>query len=213
MKLFTYFRSSAAYRVRIALNLKGIEYATEPVSLVEGAHKEEDYLLLNPQGLVPALELDDGRVIAQSMAIMDYLEENFPQVSLLPSEEPARTRVRSIANAIACDIHPLNNLRILKYLKRELGHEQEQVDSWYAHWIQQGFNGIEQELAQHAGLYCEGDNPSLADCCLLPQVYNARRFNVPLDNYPTILRIVEHCNRQQAFIDAHPAQQPDNPEN
>jgi len=212
MKLYTYFRSSAAYRVRIALNLKGIKHTLEPVNLLQGEQKSEAYLGLNPQGLLPALALDDGTLIAQSVAIMEYLEECFPKSPLLPTDSLARARVRSLVNNIACDIHPLNNISILGYLKSEFEADKDQVQAWYHHWIERGFEATESALANHGGLFCEGDMPSLADCCLIPQVFNAQRFKVSMDRYPNIMRVTGHCNTLDAFIKAQPAHQPDAPQ-
>ncbi|HNG66436.1 MAG TPA: maleylacetoacetate isomerase, partial [Thauera aminoaromatica] len=183
MKLYTYFRSSAAYRVRIALNLKGLDYEAVPVHLVRGGgeHRQPAYLGLNPAGLVPALE-DQGQVLTQSLAIIEYLEESHPQPALLPAAPLDRARVRAIAQAIACDIHPVNNLRVLQYLTRELDASEEQKNAWYRHWIGVGLQAVEAMLAGDArtGAFCHGDTPGLADCCLVPQVFNARRFGCEL---------------------------------
>lgn len=211
MKLYTYYRSSAAYRVRIAMNLKGIRYTSEGVSLLDAHHKSDDYLQTNPQGLVPALELDDGSVISQSTAILEYLEETHPDCPLLPGDPLQRSRVRSVVNHIACDIHPLNNLRILHYLKGELGADQAQVDQWYAQWVHAGFCSIENVLAEGEGNFCFDNTASLADCYLIPQVFNAIRFNVSIDHYPAILSVYDHCNTLAAFQSAHPDQQADKP--
>ena len=211
MKLYTYYRSSAAYRVRIAMNLKGIEYESEGVSLLDVEHKSDDYLQANPQGLVPALELDDGSVIAQSTAILEYLEETHPRPALLPGDPVYRSRVRSLVNHIACDIHPLCNLRILKYLPRELHADEAQVAQWYAQWINAGFSSIEKTLAQGNGQFCFGDTPGMADCYLIPQVFNAMRFNVDIKQYTAIRSVYDHCNSLAAFQQAHPEQQPDRP--
>ena len=209
LALYGYYRSSAAYRLRIALNLKGLDYENVPVSLLAGEHRHEDYLKLNAQGLVPALK-DGDLTLGQSMAIMEYLEETRPEVPLLPADAAGRARVRQIANVIACDIHPLNNLRVLKYLKGELGVSDETRDEWYRHWIRLGFEAIEIMLQDGAtGQYCHGDTPTMAEACLIPQLYNARRFDTPLDDFPTILRIEELCNGQKPFIDALPENQPD----
>lgn len=211
MKLYTYYRSSAAYRVRIALNLKGIAYIPEPVNLLEAQQKGTQYRASNPQGLVPALELDDGNVISQSTAILEWLEETRPHPALLPQDPLARSEVRSMVNHIACDIHPLNNLSILVYLQQSLGADQQQVDWWYSHWINRGFAGIELVAREGNGMYCLGEAPGMADCYLIPQVYNALRFNVDVNAYPAILSIYHHCNSLDAFRLAHPDQQPDNP--
>ena len=212
MRLHTYFRSSAAYRVRIALNLKGLDYEAVPVHLVRGGgeHRQPAYLGLNPAGLVPALE-DQGQVLTQSLAIVEYLEETHPQPALLPAAALDRARVRAIAQAIACDIHPVNNLRVLQYLTRELGVSEEQKNAWYRHWIGVGLQAVEAMLAGDArtGAFCHGDTPGLADCCLVPQVFNARRFGCELSAMPTVLRIADHCAGLEAFRRAAPEAQPD----
>ena len=211
MKLYTYYRSSAAYRVRIALNLKGIAYTAENVNLLEAQQKGEQYRASNPQGLIPALELDDGHVISQSTAILEWLEETHPQPALMPRDPLSRSQVRSLVNHIACDIHPLNNLRILVYLQQSLGADPQQVDLWYSQWIYNGFAGIETVAREGNGLYCLGESPGMADCYLIPQVYNALRFNVDVNAYPAILSIFHHCNTLDAFRRAHPDQQADSP--
>lgn len=212
MKLYTYFRSSAAYRVRIALNLKGLDYQAVPVHLVRGGgeHRQPAYLGLNPAGLVPALE-DQGQVLTQSLAIIEYLEESHPLPALLPAAPLDRARVRAIAQAIACDIHPVNNLRVLQYLTRELDASEEQKNAWYRHWIGVGLQAVEAMLAGDArtGAFCHGDTPGLADCCLVPQVFNARRFGCELSAMPTVLRIAETCAGLEAFQRAAPEAQPD----
>ena len=212
MRLHTYFRSSAAYRVRIALNLKGLDYEAVPVHLVRGGgeHRQPAYLGLNPAGLVPALE-DQGQVLTQSLAIVEYLEETHPQPALLPAAALDRARVRAIAQAIACDIHPVNNLRVLQYLTRELGASEEQKNAWYRHWVGVGLQAVEAMLAGDArtGAFCHGDTPGLADCCLVPQVFNARRFGCELSAMPTVLRIADHCAGLEAFRRAAPEAQPD----
>lgn len=212
IRLYTYFRSSAAYRVRIALNLKGMDYQAVPVHLVRngGEHKSADYLALNPQGLVPALETD-GQVLTQSLAILEYLDETHPDPALLPADPLGRARVRAIAQAIACDIHPINNLRVLQYLGGTLGLDQAAKDDWYRHWVETGLQAVEAMLAsdRRTGAFCHGDQPGLADCCLVPQVFNARRFNCDLTALPTIMRIAERCEQIDAFNQAAPAQQPD----
>ncbi|WP_409522372.1 maleylacetoacetate isomerase [Nitrincola sp. MINF-07-Sa-05] len=210
MKLYDYCRSSAAYRVRIALNMKGLEYEQIPVSLLEAEHRSEAHLARNPQGLVPILE-DKGAIINQSLAIIEYLEERYPDtLRLLPVEPLARARVRSLAQLIACDIHPVNNLRVLKYLVAEFGISEEQKTAWYRHWIQAGFQALEQHLTSSAetGVYCQGDSPTLADICLVPQVYNANRFKCDLSDFPTIRRIHAACEELEAFSRAHPDLQP-----
>ncbi|MDO9599918.1 MAG: maleylacetoacetate isomerase [Azoarcus sp.] len=212
MKLYTYFRSSAAYRVRIALNLKGLAYQAIPVHLLRtgGEHRQEDYLAINPAALVPAL-VDGERALSQSMAIIEYLDETHPEPSLLPGAATDRARIRGIAQAIACDIHPLNNLRVLQYLGRELGATKEQKDAWYRHWVELGLEALETTLAGDArtGAFCHGDTPTLADCCLVPQVFNARRLNCRIDKLAVINRIVERCEAMESFRLAAPENQPD----
>jgi maleylacetoacetate isomerase len=212
MKLYDYFRSSAAYRVRIALNLKGVS-ADERTSvhLRAGNQRAQDYLELNPQGLVPALVLDDGHVLTQSLAIIEYLDETHPAPPLLPGDAAGRARVRSIALSIACEIHPLNNLRVLNYLLHTLGVSKEQKDGWYKYWIDVGFEALETRLAREAetGRFCHGDAPTLADICLVPQLANARRFDVDLTPYPTLTRIEAACKALPAFAAAAPERQPD----
>ena len=207
--LYGYFRSSAAYRVRIALNLKGLGYAQAPVSLLRGEQRSADYLALNPQGLVPAL-LDNGVLLTQSLAICEYLDEAYPDSArLLPDAAVARAQVRAVAQAIACDIHPLNNLRVLNYLKVELGQDEAARNGWYRHWVGTGFAALERQLAASAGQYCFGDTPTLADVCLLPQVFNAQRFAVDMAAYPLLARIAANLEQLPAFADAHPSRQPD----
>ena len=211
--LYTYYRSSAAYRVRIALNLKGMPYTAVPVHLVKdgGQHRSAAYRARNPQALVPAFELEDGTVLTQSLAIMEYLDEVQPEPALLPADAIGRARVRALAQAIACDLHPVNNLRVLQYLSQQLGISAEQKDAWYRHWVATGLQGLEVLLADHpsTGRFCHGDTPTLADCCLVPQLYNARRFQCPLDAYPTIQRIAAACETLPAFQQAAPEVQPD----
>ncbi len=212
-QLYTYFRSSAAYRVRIALALKGVAHEAVPVHLARNGGEQHSaaYRAKNPQGLVPALELDDGTALTQSLAIIEYLDETQPGPALLPADAEGRARVRAIAQGIACDIHPINNLRVLQYLGKELGATQDQKDAWYRHWIATGLQGLETMLASHPakGRFCHGDTPTLADCCLVPQLFNARRFNCPMDDYPTLLRIDAACAELPAFQQAAPAVQPD----
>jgi maleylacetoacetate isomerase len=204
--LYDYWRSSAAYRVRIALNLKNIDYESRQVDLREGEQKSADYRALNPQGLVPTLEID-GQRLTQSLAIINYLDIRYPTPPLIPAAAAERAHVVAMAMAVACDIHPLNNLRVLKYLKNELGHSQDEIDRWYAHWISEGLPGLEAMAAPKAGKFLFGDAPTGADVLLVPQLYNARRYNVPLDAYPTLLRAEENANNIEAFAAAHPDRQ------
>lgn len=210
MKLYTYFRSSAAYRVRIALNLKGIAYEAVPVDLRPGVHRQPDYLARNPQGLIPALE-DGGCVIGQSLAIIEYLEETHPRPPLLPSSPLDRARVRSMALAIACDVHPLNNLRVLNYLRSPLGHDEAEVDTWYRHWIAEGFRALEEEAKRAGGdgRHLFGTQVTLADVCLVPQMLNARRFKCNVEPFPTLRAICTHLETLPEFSRAAPDAQPD----
>ncbi len=212
MKLYSYFRSSAAYRVRIALNVKGLDYETVPVHLLKegGQQNSEVYRRLNPTGLVPTLV--DGEVaIGQSIAIIEYLEETHPEPALLPADPAGRARVRAIAQTIACDIHPLNNLRVLKHLKHVLGVDEEAKNEWYKHWINVGLASVEAMLAGHpaTGRFCHGDQVTMADVLLVPQVFNARRFECDLGAMPTVTRIADACGQLDAFIRAEPARQSD----
>jgi maleylacetoacetate isomerase len=211
MKLYDYFRSSAAYRVRIALNLKGLTPERAFVHLRRGAQRGDDYLAVNPQGLVPALVTDGGDVLTQSLAIIEWLDETQPQPPLLPASAAGRARVRSVALAVACDIHPLNNLRVLNYLTGTLGATDAQKDGWYRYWCDVGLEALETRLAREAatGAFCHGETPTLADICLVPQLVNARRVNLDLAPYPTLLRIEAACNALPAFAAAVPARQPD----
>ena len=212
MRLYDYFRSSAAYRVRIALNLKDVTLADRTfVHLRMGNQRAQDYLALNPQGLVPALELDDGRVLTQSLAIVEYLDETHPEPPLLPLDAAGRARVRAIALGIACEIHPLNNLRVLNYLTGTLGATDAQRNGWYKYWIDVGFEALERQLERDddTGTFCHGESPTLADVCLVPQLANARRFKVDVSPYPTLTRIEAACNALPAFAQAAPSQQPD----
>ena len=207
--LYSYYRSSAAYRVRIALNLKEIDYRLETLNLLTGEEKAAPYAELNPQRLVPLL-VHDGKPIFQSMAILEYLEECYPQSPLLPRGAADRAWVRALANIVACDIHPVNNLRILKYLAQELDVDEKQKVDWYRHWVEQGFDAIETHLLERSSQrFCLGDAPGLADAVLIPQVYNARRFGVNMDQYPVISAIEQHCLTLHAFDRAVPENQPD----
>jgi maleylacetoacetate isomerase/maleylpyruvate isomerase len=207
VKLYTYFRSSAAFRVRIALNLKGLAYEPVFVHLAKGEHRKPEYAAVNPQALLPTLVLDDGTRLTQSLAIIEYLEEKHPQPALLPKDALGRARVRSLANLVASEIHPLNNLRTLQHLRRALGQNEEQVSAWYRHWVADGLAKLEADLK--GDRFCYGDSPTLADCCLVPQIFNARRFDCDLAPYPKTLRAFEHCMKLEAFDRAQPAKQPD----
>jgi maleylacetoacetate isomerase len=209
VKLYSYFRSSAAYRVRIALNLKGMPYEMVPIHLTkDGGHQRKpEFRAINPQMRVPALELPGGEVLTQSLAIIEYLDDIHPKPPLLPSDPLARAKVRSVAQMIACDIHPLNNLIALQYLKRELKHEQAEIDAWYHHWIIEGFTAIEAIIAPAP--YACGPQVTLADICLVPQVANARRLKVPLDKFPKIVAADAACLKLPAFDKARPENQPD----
>lgn len=213
MKLYSYFRSSASYRVRIALNLKGLAHDIVPVHLLKdgGEQLKPDYRKLNPDALVPSLQLNAGDVLTQSLAIIEYLEETHPLPALLPSEAQDRAWVRSIALAIACDIHPIDNLRVLRYLVSEMKVSEEDKNRWYRHWVEQGLTSIETMLAGDArtGRFCFGDQPGLADCLRVPQVFNAQRMHCDLTAMPTILRINDACLALEAFDAASPAKQPD----
>ena len=210
LRLHEFFRSSASFRVRIALNLKGLDYKPVSYRLKSGEHRAPAYLSLNPQGLVPALECDDG-VISQSLAIIEYLDRIKPDPRLIPDDPAARARVLAIALTIACDIHPLNNLRVLRYLEDDLGIDDAGIKRWYGHWIAIEFTGLETRLAQspECGRFCHGDSPGLADICLVPQVFNAQRFDCPLTEFPTIRRISDACMEIEAFRAAAPERQPD----
>jgi maleylacetoacetate isomerase len=209
MILYGYWRSSAAYRARIALNLKGIAYEQRAVHLVRGEQRGEEYLRLNPQGLVPMLQVGDLR-LTQSLAIIEYLDEKHPTPPFLPASPEDRAWVRAIALEIACDIHPLNNTRVLKYLSKDLGLEQPARDEWYRHWVRVGFDAIEAQLASRAtGRFCLGDFPTIADICLVPQVANANRVNLDLAPYPRIRAINDACLALEPFAAAHPSRQPD----
>ncbi len=212
MKLYSYWRSSAAYRVRLALAYKQIAAEIIPVHLLQGGGQQhgQEYHALNPQELVPTL-IDGPVVLGQSLAIMDYLEEQYPAIPLLPPDAAGRARVRQLAQIIACDTHPLNNLRVMRYLKNQLNIEEEQRNVWYAHWLNQGLTALEEIIAnsRFTGLFCHGDSLSLADCTLVPQLYNARRYHVSLTPYPTLLRIEVACLALPQLAMAAPDQQPD----
>ena len=210
MKLYGYFRSSASYRVRIALSLKGLGYDLQPVHLRRNEQRAPEFLERNPQGLVPALEHDDA-VLAQSLAIIEYLEERFPEPPLLPASPADRARVRALAQIVACDIHPINNLRVLQYLENELALDDGARTAWARRWIDEGFAAMEAMLGDdpRTGDHCFGNQPTLADICLVPQVFNSQRFGVDMTRYPTLARIHENCMRLPAFADQAPERQPD----
>lgn len=212
MKLYGYFRSSASYRLRIALALKNIPHDKASVHLTRGGGEQfaPAFRALNPQQLVPVLD-HDGTVLIQSLAIMEYLEETHPEPPILPKTPAERARVRALSQVIACEMHPLNNLRVLTYLTKELGVSEEAKLKWYRHWIKLGFTALEGLLADHpqTGKFCHGDRPTMADICLVPQVFNAKRFDCPMDAYPTVMRIHDACQELPAFADAAPAKQPD----
>ncbi|MCG8293255.1 maleylacetoacetate isomerase [Pseudomonas entomophila] len=208
MELFTYYRSTSSYRVRIALALKGLDYQAEPVNLLKGEQRGEQYLALNPQGRVPALRTDDGELLVQSPAIIEYLEEAHPQPALLPTSAEARAKVRGVAAIIGCDIHPLHNVSVLNQL-RQLGHDESQVNQWIGHWISQGLAAIEKLIGDDG--FCFGATPGLADVYLIPQLYAAERFNIDLAGYPRIRRVAALAEQHPAFQKAHPARQPDTP--
>lgn len=209
MKLYTAFRSSAAFRARIALNLKGLAYESAFVHLARGEHRKPEYAAINPQALVPTFE-DDGVRLVQSLAIIEYLDEMHPIPPLLPKDAPGRARVRSISLLVACEIHPLNNLRVLQHLRRALGQNDEQVNAWYRHWIGDGFQKLEAELTRGAtGRFCHGDAPTMADCCLVPQVFNAQRYQCDTSPYPTVMRVFAECMTLDEFDRAQPSKQPD----
>lgn len=208
MLLYDYFRSSAAYRVRIALNLKGVKVDHHSIHLRKGEQRGAEYKSINPQGLVPCLVLDDGTRLTQSLAIMEWLEEKYPEPPLLPRDSAARAHCRAIALAIACDIHPLNNTRVLAYLEKDLALEQEKRDTWYRHWITEGFAAIEEQLREGKGKFAFGDQPTLADICIVPQVANAHRVKTPLEAFPRIREINANCLKLKAFADAGPQAHP-----
>jgi maleylacetoacetate isomerase len=211
MKLYNYFRSSASFRVRIALGLKGLPYDYVPVHLVKGEHKKPDYLAISPTTLVPTLVTDAGERLGQSMAIIEYLDETHPEPPLLPKDALGRAKVRSLAQLIACEIHPLNNLRVLKYLVRELKVEEETKNEWYRHWVREGLEAFERELAQlPSSKFSYGNTPTLADCCLVPQIFNGRRVNTNYDGLPRTMAAFDACMAHPAFQNAQPTSCPDN---
>ncbi|MGX1123666.1 maleylacetoacetate isomerase [Pseudomonas sp. FFUP_PS_473] len=208
MELYTYFRSTSSYRVRIALALKGLDFQSLPVNLLKGEQREPAFLALNPQGRVPALRVDSGALLLQSPAIIEYLEERYPQPALLPAALEQRAQVRGVAALIGCDIHPLHNVSVLNQL-RQLGHDETQVNQWIAHWISQGLAAVEQLIGDSG--YCFGAQPGLADVYLIPQLYAAQRFSIDLGAYPRINRVAALAAQHPAFIQAHPSNQPDTP--
>ena len=211
MKLYNYFRSSASFRVRIALELKGLTYEYLPVHLVKGEHKADAYKSVSPSALVPTLVTDTGDALGQSMAIMEYLDETQPEPPLLPRDAVGRAKVRALAQLIACEIHPLNNLRVLKYLVRELKLDEEAKGTWYRHWVRDGLEAFERELAQlPASTYCYGDTPTLVDCCLVPQIFNGQRFNTNFDGLTRTMQAFDNCMKHPAFQKAQPSSCPDN---
>jgi maleylacetoacetate isomerase len=210
MKLYGYFRSSAAFRVRIALNLKKLDYENAAIHLRRNDQTKPDYRAVNPQGLVPTLD-DGGRTLIQSLAIIEYLDEVYPDPPLLPSHPADRARVRALAEIVACDIHPINNLRVLRYLTHSLDHDETAIATWYNHWIDAGFQALERLLVgdPRTGTFCHGEAPGIADIALVPQVVNAERYRLALAPYPTIARIHQSCMALEAFATAHPDRQPD----
>jgi maleylacetoacetate isomerase len=210
MKLYNYFRSSASFRVRIALALKGLTYDYVPVHLVKGEHQQSAYAALSPSLLVPMLETDQGEHLGQSMAIIEYLDETHPLPALLPADALGRARVRALAQLIACEIHPLNNMRVLKYLSRELKLDEETRNTWYRHWVRDGLEAFERELERlPQSTYCYGETPTLADCCLVPQIFNGRRVNTSFDGLPRTMAAFDACMAHRAFQQAQPSSCPD----
>ena len=209
MKLYNYFRSSASFRVRIALQLKGLAYEYVPVHLVKGEQRSADLAALAAEHLVPVLELEDGRRLTQSMAIIEYLDETHPQPALLPGDAIGRARVRALAQIVACEVHPLNNLRVLKYLVHELKADEPAKNAWYRHWVRLGLQAYEGQLATQTGRYSHGDTPTLADCCLVPQIFNAQRFDCDLSGLPRTMAVFDACMQLQAFQNAQPSACPD----
>ena len=211
MKLFNYFRSSASFRVRIALELKGLPYDYVPVHLVKGEQKKEEYTAIAPTGLVPTLVTDAGDALEQSMAIIEYLDEMHPSPALLPRDPIRRAKVRALSQLIACEIHPLNNLRVLKYLVNELKLDDEKKNEWYRHWVRTGLEAFERELQRlPASMYCFGDTPTMADCCLVPQIFNGRRVNTSYDGLTRTMAAFDNCMKHPAFLKAQPSSCPDN---
>ncbi|NBS46311.1 MAG: maleylacetoacetate isomerase [Betaproteobacteria bacterium] len=211
MKLYNYFRSSASFRVRIALGLKQLPYDYVPVHIARGEHKVASFQAVSPAMLVPALQLDSGQWLSQSMAIIEYLDETHPQPPLLPADPLARAQVRALAQLIACEIHPINNLRVLKYLTHQLKVSEDDKNTWYRHWVRSGLEAFERQLAASpSGRFCWGDTPTLADCCLVPQIFNGKRFDVSFDGLPRTMAAFDACMALPAFADAQPSRCPDN---
>jgi len=208
LKLYDYWRSGAAYRTRIALNLKGLAFESEPINLRAMAQRSPDYLKVNPQGLTPALVVD-GRVLTQSLAILEWLEETVPAPALLPRDPFDRSVVRAMAEVVACDVHPLNNVRVLRALKQDFGADEPQLNQWARRWIAAGFDALETMIERHGGRYAFGDSPTFADCALAPQIYSADRFAVDMTVYPRISQVGRNCAALKAFADAHPDVRPD----
>jgi maleylacetoacetate isomerase/maleylpyruvate isomerase len=208
MKLYNYFRSSASYRVRIALALKGLAYDYVPIHLVKNEQLAEPFARLSPERLVPLLE-DDGQVLTQSMAIIEYLDETHPEPPLLPGDALDRARTRAIAQDIACEIHPLNNLRVLRYLVHELKLSEEDKNRWYRHWTETGLEAVERQLARAPSRFCHGETPTLADCVLVPQIHNARRMDCRIDHLPNVMRVFDTCMALDAFAKTQPSACPD----
>lgn len=210
MELYSFFNSSTSYRVRIALALKGLDYAYKGIDIRVGEQRSASYCELNPSKGVPVLVDDNGSSLTQSMAIIQYLDDTFPEPRLIPADSVKKARVLEFANAIACDIHPVNNLRVLGYIKQALGASEEQKTGWYQHWIAEGFSALEALLQRYGqGTYCFGDTPTLADCCLVPQVANAQRMGCDLSAYPRVRAVFNHCQQHPAFQQAAPTEQPD----
>ena len=209
MKLYNYFRSSASFRVRIALAVKGLAYEYLPVHLAKGEQKQPEFAAVNTEGLVPVLQLDDGQRLTQSMAIIEYLDEAHPEPALLPRDAIGRARVRALSQIVACEIHPLNNLRVLNHLRKVLGQTEDQVNAWYQHWVALGLQAYEARLAEVPGRFSHGDTPTLADCCLVPQIFNAQRFECDLSGLPRTMAAFEACMALEAFQKAQPSACPD----
>ena len=211
MKLYNYFRSSASFRVRIAMGLKGLDYEYLPIHLQKGEQTQEPFASVSPERLVPLLQ-DGEHSISQSLAIIEYLDETHPEPPLLPKDPVGRARVRALSLDIACEIHPLNNLRVLKYLVKDLGVSDEAKNGWYRHWVETGLEAVERQLAdsKDSGRFCHGDTPTMADCTLVPQIFNAQRFGCRLEHVPTVMAVYERCMEHPAFIAAQPSNCPDN---